>query len=184
LKNIREASLFPSDPKRIAANRIKASLVFGAENIRNEIVHMLRKKEIEFRHLIHEPTPTSEDSARVRQTTLQQGIKAIILRGKNSKKNYQFNVSSHQKLDMKAVSEAVNEKCEFEEPDVIRERFGLIVGGVPPFGPLLNLDTFFDEAIEKQEEIAFNCGLATESIVMKAKDLIAVVAPKIGHFAK
>ena len=118
------------------------------------------------------------------KTSLEQGIKAIILRGKHTKKNYQFNVPSHLKLDMKAVSEAVNEKCEFEEPAVILERFGLIVGGVPPFGPLLNLDTFFDEAIEKQEEIAFNCGLATESIIMKASDLIATLQPKIGRFAK
>lgn len=29
LKNIREASLFPSDPKRIAGNRIKAHIFFG-----------------------------------------------------------------------------------------------------------------------------------------------------------
>ena len=67
LKNIREASLFPSDPKRIAGNRIKAKLVFGSENIRNEIIHMLRKKDIGFQHLVHEPTPTSEDAARVRE---------------------------------------------------------------------------------------------------------------------
>lgn len=184
LKNIREASLFPSDPKRIAGNRIKAHLFFGSENIRNEILRLLKHHQIDFKHMVHEPTPTSEDSARVRGTAMGEGIKALILRGKTSKKNYQLNIPSHLKLDMKAVSEAVGEKCEFEDPEIIKERFGIVIGGVPPFGQLLNLDTFFDEKVTQTEKAAFNCGLQTESIVMKAKDLIAIVQPKIGKFAK
>lgn len=184
LKNIREASLFPSDPKRIAGNRIKARIFFGAENIRNEIIRLIKHHDMTFQHLNHEATPTSEDSARVRGTRLEEGVKSIILRGKQSKKNYQVNIPSHLKIDMKAVAEAVGEKCEFEEPEVIKERFGLIVGGVPPFGPLLNLDTFFDASVASHERVAFNCGMQTESIVMKAKDLIQLVQPKVGAFAK
>src|SRR3989344_7705835 len=64
LKNIREASLFPSDPKRIAGNRLKAKIFFGGENIRNEIIRLLKDHSISYQHLVHEETPTSEDSAR------------------------------------------------------------------------------------------------------------------------
>lgn len=184
LKNIREASLFPSDPKRIAGNRIKAKIFFGSENLRNEIIRLIKSNECEFKHLIHEPTPTSEDSARVRGTKMEEGVKALILRGKNSKKNYQINIPSHLKLDMKAVADAVGEKCEFEEPEVIKERFGIVVGGVPPFGSLMNLDTFFDERVAHCNHVAFNCGMQTESIVMSAQDLIKLVQPKIGRFTK
>jgi len=184
LKNIREVSLFPSDPKRIAGNRIRAKVFFGGENIRNEIVHLLKQQEMPFKHLVHEPTPTSEDSARVRGTKMEEGVKSLIVRGKNSKKNYQFNIPAHLKLDMKAVAESVGEKCEFEDPEVIRERYGLIIGGVPPCGQLLNLDTFFDESIKKLDTVAFNCGLPSESIIMQGKDLITIVQPKFGHFSK
>lgn len=184
LKNIREASLFPSDPKRIAGNRIKAHLFFGSENIRNEIIRLIKHNDIDFKHMVHAPTPTSEDSARVRGTQLEEGVKALILRGKSTKKNYQLNIPSHLKLDMKAVADAVGEKCEFEDPEVIKERFGLIIGGVPPFGNLLNIDTYFDERVAAYEQAAFNCGLQTESIVMKAKDLVQLVQPTIGRFAK
>jgi len=184
LKNIREASLFPSDTKRIAGNRIKARIFFGGENIRNEIIHQLNMRKLDFQHLVHEPTPTSQDSARVRGTLLEEGIKSLILRGKNTKKNFQFNIPSHMKLDMKAASDAVGEKCEFEEPSIIQERFGLIVGGVPPFGHLLNLENYFDEQISQQARAAFNCGLPTESIVLNSKDLISVAEPKFGKFAK
>ena len=185
LKNIREASLFPSDTKRIAGNRIKAHIFFGGENIRNEIIRLLNKHQIPFDHKIHEPTPTSEDSARVRNIRIDEGVKALILKGKNTKKNYQFNIPAHLKLDMKAVAETVGEKCEFEDPAMIQERFGLQVGGVPPFGNLLNLENFCDEQIAQNEMAAFNCGLVTESIILKAKDLLHLVEPKIiGKFSK
>jgi nondiscriminating aspartyl-tRNA synthetase len=183
-KNIREASLFPSDPKRIAGNRIKARIFFGGENIRGEIIRQLHLHNIEFKHLVHEATPTSESSARVRETKMDEGVKSLIVRGKSSKKNYQFNIPSHLKLDIKAVQEAVGEKCDFEDPAVIKERFGLIIGGVPPFGNLLNMDNYLDEQVQNQERAAFNCGLVTESIIMQSQDLCKVTEPKIGRFAK
>lgn len=184
LKNIREASLFPSDPKRIAGNRLKAKIFFGQESVRNEIVRLLKHHEINFKHQTHEPTATSEDSARVRGTKLSEGIKSIIVKGKESKKNFQLNVPSHLKLDMKAVANLIGEKCEFEDAEVIKERFGLIIGGIPPFGNLLNLETYFDEEISQNPQAAFNCGLLTESIVMLSQDLITMVQPKFGKFTK
>jgi len=184
LKNIREASLFPSDPKRIAGHRIKAHIFYGGENIRNEIIRILKDQEVGYKHMVHEPSPTSEVSAQIRGTDLEAGVKALILRGKTSKKNYQFNLPAHLKLDMKVVAELVGERCEFEEASVILERFGLIIGGIPPWGQLLNLDTFFDASLQQKTTVAFNCGLQTESIVMEACDLITIVQPKFGSFAK
>jgi len=66
---------------------------------------------------------------------------------------------------------------------VINERFGLVIGGVPPFGNLMNLETYYDDRIQSADRAAFNCGLATESIVMSAADLIALVEPKIASFS-
>ncbi len=184
LKNIREASLFPSDTKRIAGNRIKAHIFFGGENIRNEIIRLCRQRNFLIEHLVHEATPTSEDSARVRGIPVEEGVKSLILRGKSTKKNYQFNIPAHMKLDAKAASELVGEKCEFEDPAVIQERFGLQIGSVPPFGHLLNIENYFDERLKNETRAAFNCGLTTESIIMPMKDLISLVDPKWGSFSK
>lgn len=183
LRNIREASLFPSDTKRIASNRIKAKIFFGGENIRNEIVRLLNQHNIPFEHLHHEETPvSSEGTAKMRGMALEEGVKALILRGKNTKKNYQINIPAHHKVDMKAVAAAVGEKCEFEDPEVIKERFGLLIGAVPPFGNLLNLETYFDEGILAHKRCGFNCGLRTESILMNPHDLIKLVDGKVGKF--
>lgn len=185
LKNIREASLFPSDTKRIAGNRIKAKIFFGGETIRNEIIRQLRHHGFEYQHLTHEANPpSSKETSLLRGTALEEGVKALILRGKNSKKNYQFNIPAHLKLDMKACADAVGEKCEFEDPLVILDRYGLPIGGVPPFGNLLNLDNYFDERIQEHDQAVFNCGLRTESIIMKSKDLFSLADAKIGRFGK
>ena len=115
---------------------------------------------------------------------MQEGVKALILVGKHSKKNYQFCIASHLKLDMKAVSQITGEKCEFETPEVIEKRFGLKIGGIPPFGNLLNLDTFYDDQLQQLSVVSFNCGLRTESIRMSAKQLFEAVQPKFMGFSK
>lgn len=184
LKNIRQTSLFPSDPKRIAGNRLRAKIFFGEENVRNEILRQLKKDDLSFQHIEHAESLTSEESANIRQTLIEEGIKAIILRGKSSKKNYQFNIPANLKLDMKLVTEHVKEKCEFEDPQVILERFGLKVGGIPPFGNLLNIEVFFDDRLKKLHKVAFNCGLTTESIICHAKDLFKLLDPNFGNFTK
>lgn len=184
LKNIRETSLFPSDPKRIAGKRIKSKIFFGSENIRNEIIRLIKANEYDFQHLVHDHSPSAEEAIKIPGIPDKGGVKALILKGKSTKKNYQFNIPSNSKLDMKAVATLTGEKCEFEEPAVIEERFGLKVGGVPPFGQLLNLDTFFDEKIVQAEKSSFSCGLSTESIILNAKDLVQLVQPKIASFTK
>lgn len=184
LDNIREASLFPSDPKRIASKRLKAKIFYGGENIRGEIIRLLKDRGMPFEHSIHEQAHTSLDSAKIRETRLHEGIKSLILRGKGSNKNYQVNIPAHLRLDMKAVTLLIGEKCELEDPQVIQERFGLMLGGIPPFGPLINLETFFDLQIKELEKVAFNCGLPTESIIMNGKDLIALIQPHFGALAK
>jgi nondiscriminating aspartyl-tRNA synthetase len=107
LKNIRETSLFPSDPRRIAGNRLRANIVFGAEGIRNEIIRLLRAQGATFEHLKHAPAKTSEESAMIRGPSAAVGIKALILRGKNSKKALQVCIPADLRLDMKAVAELV-----------------------------------------------------------------------------
>ncbi|MBD3362553.1 aspartate--tRNA(Asn) ligase [Candidatus Dojkabacteria bacterium] len=184
LDNIREATLFPSDPKRIAGNRIKAEIFTGAENVRNEIIRQLKENEFEYEHQEHEPTPTSEDSSKVRGTKPEEGVKAIILKGKTTGKNYQFNLPSQLKMNMKKVAKIVGERCEFEDPKVLEKRFGIVVGGVPPFGNLLGLKTYFDKRILDEERAAFNCGMQTESIIMKSNDLVELVEPEMADFAK
>ena len=54
--------------KELQAIGSKQKSFLASENIRNEIIRLIKYHDMEFQHVIHDPTPTSEDSARARAT--------------------------------------------------------------------------------------------------------------------
>ena len=79
-----------------------------------------------------------------------------------------------------AFSDLVGETCELEKIETLKERFGLDVGEVRPFGLLMGIaDVYFDESINNCSDVVIGCGLPNESIRMKLKDLVSLVHPKI-----
>ena len=56
-------------------------------------------------------------------------------------------------------------------------------GAVPPFGSLFNLKTYVDKSlIDQGDNISFNAGLRTKSLVIKTKDFITLEDPIICEF--
>lgn len=177
LENIREATLFPSDTKRVASVGLKRKKVNG-EVLSKRIRNMLEEKGIKFEYQKHEPVRTSEEAATVRGTKLEEGIKALILRGKQSGKNIMFCLPATEKIDMNKLKEIDGEGFEFEKPEVILEKYGIEVGGVPPFGFLFGLKTYYSNLI-KQDVSNFNSGTRTDSITLKTSDLLDLVGTEV-----
>jgi len=50
---------------------------------------------------------------------------------------------------------------------------------MPPFGNLYGLDTFVEESLTDDEEIAFNAGTHTELIRMAYRDYEELVRPRV-----
>jgi len=184
LENIREATLFPSDLKRIGGAKIQRERILGGEKVRDAILALLSSRAMKYNHTTHEPLITSEDAVRITGHKPEEGVKAIILKGKVSGKNVMVAIPGNLKTDIKAVEEKVGEKLEMESPEEIKNRYGIEVGGVPPFGNLLGLEVYFDEHIMEQPEVHFNAGLRTESISMPSKDLFEATDGIIGHYSK
>ncbi len=176
LDNVKEAELFPSDPKLIGGVRIAPKVFFGKE-LNSEILSQLTKGKITYEKVTHEPAKTSEESAIQRKTNLDEGVKAIILRGKRTGKNIMVCIPADQKLNMDILSSFESEKFEFENPQIIKDKFGLELGSIPPFGNLLGMTTYFSNDIEQKALSAFNDGLTTESIKMQPADLIKLINP-------
>ena len=81
-------------------------------------------------------------------------------------------VRADQKIDLKLIEGIVADKLEFESANGIKDRYGLELGAIPPFGNLLGLNVYIAKNILEQDEIAFNAGTKSDSIIMKAKDLV------------
>ena len=129
--------------------------------------------------LVHEPTPTSEDSARVRGATLASGAKAMLLSCKPNDEFVLVVISAVEKMDSKAMKKAGSFKStRFASVEEVMQVTGCVPGAVPPFGSCFGLRTFVDESLRKQgSTINFNAGLRTFSVSMSVDDYFAVERP-------
>lgn len=81
----------------------------------------------------HDPMWTVEDSQRLREDDSEEGhCKSLFLRNKKGKM-WLVVMLEDQRLDIKALGEALGEKLSFAKPDRLMEYLGVIPGSVTPF---------------------------------------------------
>jgi Ala-tRNA(Pro) deacylase len=138
---------------------------------------------VSFREVHHEPTRTSEDSARARGEELRVGGKALLIKVDDVYRL--FVLSADRKLDSAAVKRHFSaKKTRFATPEELAELTGLVPGSVPPFGrPLLPFPLYVDPSVFTNERIAFNAGSLTDSIVMPAGDYDRLASAEVFEFA-
>ncbi len=155
----------------------------------NQIKTLLLENNIEFEEIHHEPTPTSEDSARIRGDTLSQGAKAILYKVQDDFALFVF--AANKRMNPKLIRQFFKskgrkaKKTRFASPDELMDMTGLIPGSVPPFGkPILDFELFVDPSLMENEMIAFNAGSITDSIKMSLADYCSVANPEIFLFCE
>lgn len=141
------------------------------------ILALLDANGITYRHVEHEPTRTSEDSARARGELLVTGAKALVLKADARFVNLVLRPT--RRLDSPATRRSLGvKKLRFATPEELLELTGLVPGSVPPFGaPILDLPLYVDDSVESHDRVAFNAGDLRHSVVMGTKDYLHVAAP-------
>lgn len=160
-----------------------------SDQIKQSIKKLFKDNNLEFKSLTHEETPTSEDSARVRGLPLSTGVKAMLLVNKKSDENVLALVAAHKRIDIKKVTveyRKVKEgaKLTLEKPEIIKERYDLVIGSVPPFGEVMGIPTYIDKSVFEEETSAFNIADKKESLICKTVDLQKILKGTVGDFAK
>jgi prolyl-tRNA editing enzyme YbaK/EbsC (Cys-tRNA(Pro) deacylase) len=142
----------------------------SSETVLQSIRELLRRERVPFREMHHEPTRTSEESARARGEELRVGGKALLI--KLGDEFRLFVLSADRRFDSNAVKAHFGaKKLRFATPEELLERTGLVPGSVPPFGhPILPFELFVDESVFTNERIAFNAGSLSDSIIMASAD--------------
>ena len=141
------------------------------------IRQLLADNGIAFREVHHEPTRTSEESAKARGEELRIGGKALLMKGDDVFRL--FVLPADRKLDSGAIRREFGwKKLRFATPEELHERTGLVPGSVPPFGPpILPFDLCLDQVATQNPRIAFNAGSLTDSIILEMSDYLAVAKP-------
>jgi Ala-tRNA(Pro) deacylase len=144
---------------------------------------LLDERNIPYKYFEHAPTPTSEESAKVRGESIAIGGKALLLKVDDAFEL--FVVSAALRLDTKALCKFRNAKrSRFATKEELFEFTGLVPGSVPPFGnPILPFPLFVDHSVTANEKIAFNAGSLTASITMAVVDYLAVTNPVVARFS-
>jgi len=95
----------------------------------------------------------------------------LIFKGKDSGKPILVLTSGANRVDEKRVSEYAGEAIGRADADFVRAVTGFAIGGVPPFGHLLKLETYFDEDFLQYETIWAAAGTPNAIFEVKISDL-------------
>jgi prolyl-tRNA editing enzyme YbaK/EbsC (Cys-tRNA(Pro) deacylase) len=150
-----------------------------------KIRDLLAQHSIAYTQISHEPTTTSEESARVRGESLSVGAKALLV--KTDDVFRLFVLPADLQFDTKRVKQELKVRStRFATKEELLELTSLVPGSVPPFGePILPFELYSDTGIGTiDDKVAFNAGSLTTSIVMKASDWKSVARPKELSFSK
>jgi Ala-tRNA(Pro) deacylase len=143
----------------------------------------LQRESVLFREVHHEPTRTSEESARARGEELRVGGKALLL--KVDAEFRLFVLSADRKLNSAAIRDYFGaKKTRFASAEELMQLTGLVPGSVPPFGPpILPFSLYADPSVFENERMAFNAGSLTDSIIMDVNDYRRLANPEVFSFS-
>jgi Ala-tRNA(Pro) deacylase len=150
--------------------------------IEEEIMSSLKARGVEHEVHEHDPVYTCPQMAKFLKTDEAHIAKSMIVRKSDgtfllavlpgNKK-----ISLHQ-LGIVAKSAPVSIATKKDAEEIAR----CSVGCVYPLGNVINLETFFDETLLKQEYVYFNPGSHTKSVKISTHALIDLVKPTVAKF--
>lgn len=136
-----------------------------------------------FRVLEHAPVLTSEEAAKVRGTPLESGAKALVMLAADAPVHVVLPGS--RRVDNAKVRAVLGTRTlRFATPEELLALTGCVPGAVPPFGNLFGLPVLADEALAAREEIAFNAGSHTRSIVMPCADFLRLSGARVHSLSR
>lgn len=118
-----------------------------------------------------ESTRTAQEAADRAGCELGQIVKSLIFKGKESGKPILVLTSGANRVDEKRISEYAGEAIGRADADFVRAVTGFAIGGVPPFGHLQKLETYFDEDFLQYESIWAAAGTPNAIFEVKTSDL-------------
>lgn len=154
------------------------------ESVLDAIRSLLEENGVPYREMTHAPTRTSEESAAARGEPQSIGGKALLIKIRGEFRL--FVLSAARKLDNRALKDRFGvQETRFATPEEILDLTGLVPGSIPPFGrPVLPFDLYADESVLENDQIAFNAGSLTTSMVMPREDWVRLAKPEFLRFSK
>jgi prolyl-tRNA editing enzyme YbaK/EbsC (Cys-tRNA(Pro) deacylase) len=124
-------------------------------------------------------TRTAQEAAERAGCELGQIVKSLIFKGKESGKPILVLTSGANRVDEKRISKYAGEPISRADADFVRAVTGFAIGGVPPVGHLLIMDTYLDEDFLKYQTIWAAAGTPNAIFELKTEDLEKMTHGKV-----
>ena len=98
-------------------------------------------------------TRTAQEAAQAIGCTVAQIVKSLVFQGRESGAPLLVVASGSNRVDEKKLRALVGEKIRRPDAEFVREKTGYVIGGVPPLGHAVALQTFIDRDLLQYEEI-------------------------------
>ena len=98
-------------------------------------------------------TRTAQDAADSIGCKVEQIVKSLIFKGKESSKPVLILASGPNRVNEKLVAKTLGEKLAKADADFCRKVTGFAIGGIPPIGHQEKLTTFIDKDLLKHKEV-------------------------------
>lgn len=126
-----------------------------------------------------ESTRTAQEAADRAGCELGQIVKSLIFKGQESGKPILVLTSGANRVDEKRISGYAGEPIGRADADFVRAVTGFAIGGVPPFGHLLIMDTYLDEDFLRYKTIWAAAGTPNAIFELKTEDLQKLTNGKV-----
>ena len=113
-----------------------------------------------------EQAKTSASAAEHLGCEVAQIAKSIVLKAESP---ILVIISGDMRVDLKKLSEVIEEKAKLASPEYVLEKVGFIIGGVPPMGFDKPVRILMDKSVERFAEV-FSSGGSRESILRISVD--------------
>lgn len=124
-------------------------------------------------------TRTAKEAAQAIGCTVEQIVKSLVFRGKQSDSAILVVASGPNRVDEKRLSHLAGEPIEKANADFVRQHTGFAVGGVAPLGHAEPLKTFIDEDLLQYTELWAAAGTPHAVFRLTPRDLQTMTSGQV-----
>lgn len=124
-------------------------------------------------------TRTAQEAADRAGCELGQIVKSLIFKGRHSNKPILVLTSGANRVDEQRIGEYAGEPVTRPDADFVRSATGFAIGGVPPIGHPVQMETYLDEDFLQYPTIWAAAGTPNAIFELKTEDLQEMTHGKI-----
>lgn len=118
-----------------------------------------------------ESTRTAQEAAAAIGCTVEQIVKSLVFRTKQTGNPILVLASGPNRVNEKAIAKIVGESIEKAPADFAREVTGFVIGGIPPVGHKEPISTYIDQDLLQYEELWAAAGTPNAVFRLGSADL-------------